>query len=221
MCCSACCSVCGSVCCSVLQVSKRRRQALQQCDLTHGKYEWVMAHTNESYKWVVSYMNESCHDSLICGITHSYMTWIWYACHDSFICMTRLIYTFDITHSYVCHGTLTCDTNTNAYTNKSWHTNECLVSHVCLCMCVFVCVCVFVCICVWSMSDSYVWHYSFICVTLLIHMCDMTHSHVRHDSSTPMFLRHANESYRKYECLMSHVQTSYVSYMDESCYTCE
>ena len=26
------------------------------------------------------------------------------------------------------------------------------------------------------------WHYSFICATWLIHMCDMTHSYVRHDS---------------------------------------
>jgi len=29
---------------------------------------------------------------------------------------------------------------------------------------------------------SYVWHDSFICVTWLIHMCDMTHSYVWHDS---------------------------------------
>jgi len=32
------------------------------------------------------------------------------------------------------------------------------------------------------MTHSYVWHDSFICVTWLIHMCDMTHSHVWHDS---------------------------------------
>jgi len=32
------------------------------------------------------------------------------------------------------------------------------------------------------MTDSYVWYDSFICVTWLIHMCDMTHSYVCHDS---------------------------------------
>ena len=32
------------------------------------------------------------------------------------------------------------------------------------------------------MTRSHVWHDSFMCVTWLIHMCDMTHSHVWHDS---------------------------------------
>jgi len=32
------------------------------------------------------------------------------------------------------------------------------------------------------MTHLYVWHDSFICVTWLIHMCDMTHSYVWHDS---------------------------------------
>jgi len=33
-----------------------------------------------------------------------------------------------------------------------------------------------------DMTHSHVWHDSFTCVTWLIHMCDMTHSHVWHDS---------------------------------------
>jgi len=33
-----------------------------------------------------------------------------------------------------------------------------------------------------SGTHSYVWHDSCICVTWLIHMCDMTHSYVWHDS---------------------------------------
>ena len=33
-----------------------------------------------------------------------------------------------------------------------------------------------------DMTHSYVWHDSFICVTWLIHMCDMTHPYVWHDS---------------------------------------
>ena len=35
-----------------------------------------------------------------------------------------------------------------------------------------------------DMTHSYVWHDSFTCVTWLIHMCDMTHSCVWHDSFT-------------------------------------
>jgi len=35
------------------------------------------------------------------------------------------------------------------------------------------------CIYLFDMTHSYVWHDSFICVTWLIHMCDMTHSLVR------------------------------------------
>jgi len=35
-----------------------------------------------------------------------------------------------------------------------------------------------------DMTHSHVWHDSFTCVTWLIHMCDMTHSHVWHDEFT-------------------------------------
>ena len=44
----------------------------------------------------------------------------------------------------------------------------------------FVCVTWLLHIC--DMTHSYVWHDSFICVTWLIHMCDMTHSYVWHNS---------------------------------------
>jgi len=43
------------------------------------------------------------------------------------------------------------------------------------------------------LHPAYVWLYSFICVTWLIHMCDMTHSYVRHDSfacATQSYMRH-------------------------------
>ena len=33
-----------------------------------------------------------------------------------------------------------------------------------------------------DMTHSYVWHDSFICVTRLIHICDMTHSYMWHDT---------------------------------------
>ena len=46
----------------------------------------------------------------------------------------------------------------------------------------FICVTWLIHMC--DMTHSYVWHDSFICVTWLIHMCDMTHSYVWHDSFT-------------------------------------
>ena len=44
----------------------------------------------------------------------------------------------------------------------------------------FICVTWLIHMC--DMTHSYVWHDSFICVTWLVHMCDMTHSYVWHAS---------------------------------------
>jgi len=51
------------------------------------------------------------------------------------------------------------------------------------------------------MTHSYVWHDSFICVTWLIHMCDMTHSYVWHDSFICVtWLIHACDMTCWFEC---------------------
>ena len=47
------------------------------------------------------------------------------------------------------------------------------------------------------MTHSYVWHDSFICVTWLIHMCDMTHSYVWHDS----FMTHSYVWHDSFICV--------------------
>jgi len=57
-------------------------------------------------------------------------------------------------------------------------------------------------------THSYVWHDSFICVTWLIHACDMTHSYVCHDSSY-VFVWHAGG--------MSHINDYTYVYIKKKC----
>jgi len=107
-----------------------------------------------SYTW---------HDSFIYGtwripirdMTHSY-TW-----HDSFIYVTWRIPIRDMTHSYTWHDPLRAWDMTHSYV---WKVDV-----------------------LWSelpVDDStfYVRHDSFIYVTWLIHICDMTHSYMGRDS---------------------------------------
>ena len=61
-----------------------------------------------------------------------------------------------------------------------------------------------------DMTHSYVCHDSFICVTWLIHMCD---TNMNDD------VAHVNESRRTYEWDMSHIRMSHVEHMNESCHT--
>ena len=79
-------------------------------------------------------------------------------------------------------------------------------------------------------SDAYVRHDSFICVTRLIYMCDMTLWYVWHDSwrtggdSSHVWMSHAtqmNEPCHTYEWVMSHKWMSHVTHMNESCHTYE
>jgi len=108
-------------------------------------------------------MNVSCH-AYEWVTSHIYMRHITrmnssnhlYSSIDEFIRVTCLMYMCDLTHSYVWHDTLICVTCRSA---SHLH-------HTCCLCCVFT----------WRSHDS------FVCVTGLIHMCDMTRSYVRHDS---------------------------------------
>jgi len=54
----------------------------------------------------------------------------------------------------------------------------------------------------WDMTHSYVRHDSFICATWLIHMCDMTHSYVRHDSFIcATWLIYMSDTTHSYTCI--------------------
>jgi len=102
-----------------------------------------------------------------------------YVWHDSFTYMTWLIYIYDMTHSHVWHDSSLI----------MWDVTKANVWHVLLAswLCAqavwhdsFILVTWLIHMC--DMTPSYEWHASFICVTWLIHISDVTHSYVWHDS---------------------------------------
>jgi len=149
------------------------------CDVTHSE---VLHHihtcdTTHSYEWHDSF---TCVAWLVhmCDMTHSHAwydafaainewvvkvmpeAWLicgykWHVRHDSFTCATWLIVNdmCDRTHSHVWHDSFISRTHSHAWHDSfiSWLVTRC---------------------CWWA-----VW-FPFRCVTWLIHMCDMTLSHV-------------------------------------------
>jgi len=117
----------------------------------------------------------------MCDMTHLY--------HDSYICETWLMREWDMTHAHlskplafrilhVRHDTFICVTwlmCTSVWSR--WHSAFFVSS-----MPRSRCICVTWLIHMWDMTHSHAWHDSFICVTWLIHMRDMTHLYVWHAS---------------------------------------
>jgi len=124
-----------------------------------------------------------------------------------------------MTHSYVCHDLFLCVTvHICAVTHSSMRAIIAAVVACCSCKS-HVCHDSFIRAILYTvaMSHSYVWYNSFICVTWLIHMCDITHSYVWHYIPVPWqiqesrlylhaFSRDAPENHK---CDMTH---SYVWY---------
>ena len=110
----------------------------------------------------------------MCGTTHSYL---W---HDSFIFVTGFIHICGMTHSYVWHISFICVTwlihvSHEEGTYEVGHRRYSVIKEL---------VGVFSLVYedLTLLAHSYVWHVPFMCVTGLIHVCDMTHSYVWHDS---------------------------------------
>jgi len=170
------------------QHAKRKKEItwlIHVCDISHSDV-W-----RDSFIYVIICVTWLIHT---CDMTHSY---VW---HDSFICVTWLIHMCDMTHSYMWHDSLVCVTwlvtwRIPVSVQRCNEDKECVtwLMHMC------------------DMAHSYVWHDSSIlwhdsfmfkssvcvclnymslqlndeakvCVTWIIHMCDMTHSYVWHDA---------------------------------------
>ena len=145
-----------------------------------------------SYVWYDSFI---CVTWLIhiCDMTHTrcihvgpYIFMYRYSySRSSFICVTWLIHMCKMTHSYVCDMTHTRCIQMgpiSLYINTIALSRHSYVWHDS-----FVCVTWLIPMCdmthsMCDMTHSYVWHDSFICVNWLIHICDMTHSYVWHES---------------------------------------
>jgi len=92
-----------------------------------------------------------------------------YVWHDSFTRVTWLIHMCDMTHSYACHDSFTCV--------AWWFLGSTQSPRAPACGYVIIYICNVI-IYIWC---DYLIKLS-ICVTWLIHTCDVTHSYVWHDS---------------------------------------
>jgi len=161
-------------------------------DMTHScvRHESFVCDTRLCcYVWYhrrnacVTWLNHMCDAIHMWDMTHSCVR------HESFVCDTRLTVMCDIINEMrVWRDSITrvmrciraCDMAHSLVWHDlcvrvTWLTLKCMTSST---RCVLIDVCVFRCMCVHGCVR--VWTRWFICVTYLMHICDMTHIYLRH-----------------------------------------
>jgi len=160
-------------------------------------------------------------------LTHMWDMTHLYVRHDSLICETCVTHMWDMTHSYVRHDSLICETwltyrwdMTHSYVRYDSLICETWLTHM------------------WDMTHSYVWNDSlshtlfcslvqgWVCVPWLTHVWDMFHTWVSLETHTHPWTREQNKVWEREWCqtnegVMSHICVCRVSYMSESCLTYE
>jgi len=157
---------------------------IHMCDMTCSSVCLYISRSpgymTHSYVWL---------DSCIYVSLYLEITWV----HASFVCVTWVIVVCCTT---VCLGI--------SRSPRSYVRHDSFIWFICVTSVIVMC-CTTVCLCIslspGDMTHSYVWHAWFICVTWLIHTCDMSH------------VKLAYELYHRYEWVMSHVWISHITHI--------
>jgi len=146
---------------------------IHSCDVPH-LHVCDVTHTLEHARRCTCTAHHFAHATCVILVTYSYM------CDMTYIYMCDMTYSYmcDMTYSYMCDMTYSymCDMTYSYVKRSTWTIPMCATWLIIFSRRVTALVLRRVPL----MSHSYVWHDSFICVTWLIHMCDMTHSYVWH-----------------------------------------
>jgi len=142
-------------------------------------YEWVMSHI-----WRLIHMCSFICQTLVASMNMSHVRhlshiWIW-VMSDTCRIYSYMRQVSDMTHSYVRLLRINYEYFLFPLSSpplSAWAPLLYIIHYY-----ILYCTCTTWLIHMCDMTHSYVWHDSFICVTWLIHMYDMAHSYVCHDS---------------------------------------
>jgi len=177
-----------------------KQSCITHMNESYHAQEWVMSHMWKSH---VAHDNESWHSYEPQHYSTTDTQWVmshtrdWAIIHiqDCVTCEWVMTLIWDTTHSHVWHDSGLLDHGrAMRHVSHMWlshytHTGQC---HM------------------WMSHDTHTGHDSFTCVTWLIHICDMTHSHVWHDSGT---LDHGRAMSHVTHMWMSHVTHMWMSHV--------